>query len=75
MELRNLAKIARDKRGGMRSPEKASNNEDSKEVAERDELRKQRHADRARERNIARAAPGKQYVSSFLYLRTVYFFL
>ena len=66
MELRNLAKIARDKRGGMRSPEKAGGgDEDTKEVAERDELRKTRHADRQRERNIARAAPGKQYVTFF----------
>lgn len=56
MELRELAKIARNKRGGIRSPQR----DDDKEVVERDAIRKERHDQRARERNIARAAPGKQ---------------
>lgn len=31
-----------------------------KDVQEREELRKERHRDRARDRNIARAAPDKR---------------
>ena len=82
-ELRALAKMARDKRAGIRSPESGSRAKDDDEgmviyfqygrnsmlydryltiekVAERNQIRKERHDQRARERNIARAAPGKQ---------------
>jgi len=67
-ELRALAKMARDKRAGIRSPDKeesgsggAAKQEDEEgEVSERNQIRKERHDQRARERNIARAAPGKQ---------------
>merc|ERR1711953_1545374 len=58
-ELRALAKMARDKRAGIRSPEKEDGGS-KEEVKERDQIRKERHDQRARERNIARAAPGKQ---------------
>merc|ERR1712131_42071 len=58
-ELRALAKMARDKRAGIRSPEK-EDGASKEEVKERDQIRKERHDQRARERNIARAAPGKQ---------------
>jgi len=53
--------MARDKRAGIGSP--TGNGEDREtreEVKERDQIRKERHDQRARERNIARAAPGKQ---------------
>jgi len=33
---------------------------DDSEVAERDEIRQERHRDRQRERNLARAAPEKR---------------
>lgn len=33
-----------------------------KDTQEREELRKERHRDRARDRNIARAAPDKRYL-------------
>ena len=58
MELRELAKIARNKRAGVAtgSPERGQD----KEAMERDQIRKERHDQRQRERNIARAAPGKQ---------------
>ena len=57
MELRELAKIARNKRAGVAtSPERSQD----KEAMERDQIRKERHDQRQRERNIARAAPGKQ---------------
>ena len=60
--------MARDKRAGIRSPDKeesgsggAAKQEDEEgEVSERNQIRKERHDQRARERNIARAAPGKQ---------------
>merc|ERR1712168_577391 len=58
-ELRALAKMARDKRAGIRSPEKEDGGS-KEEVKERDQIRKERHDQRARERNIARATPGKQ---------------
>ena len=56
--------MARDKRAGIRSPEKEDGSASKEEVKERDQIRKERHDQRARERNIARAAPGKQYVDS-----------
>lgn len=59
MELRDLARVARNKRAGVKtSPEREA--PDDKEAVERDQIRKERHDQRARERNIARAAPGKQ---------------
>ena len=53
--------MARDKRAGIGSPEK-DDKRTKDEVRERDQIRKERHDQRARERNIARAAPGKQDV-------------
>ena len=63
-ELRELAKAARAKRSGLaKSPKKETSEiNDEDEVRERDEIRRQRHEQRKREHNIARAAPGKQYV-------------
>lgn len=53
-QLRKLAEEARAKRVGIKTDTK------DKDTQERDELRKERHRDRARERNIARAAPDKR---------------
>ncbi|KAL3873501.1 hypothetical protein ACJMK2_036610 [Sinanodonta woodiana] len=53
--LKQLAMKARDERAGIR---KTDDNEE--EVVERNELRKDRHKERQRERNIARAAPDKR---------------
>jgi len=36
---------------------------EDKEARERDEIRQDRHRERARERNIARAAPDKRFVN------------
>uniref|UniRef100_A0A1L8DHE4 Putative mrna splicing factor/ chromatin binding snw family nuclear protein n=1 Tax=Nyssomyia neivai TaxID=330878 RepID=A0A1L8DHE4_9DIPT len=56
--LRQMAQRARDERAGIRVPgESEAANPDSRE---RDELRAERHRDRARDRNIARAAPDKR---------------
>lgn len=52
--LRLLAQKAREERVGIRREEK------DEEVAERDELRKDRSKDRQREKNLARAAPNKR---------------
>ena len=52
--------MARDKGSGIKSPEQKQSRETKDEVKERDQIRKERHDQRARERNIARAAPGKQ---------------
>lgn len=54
--LRQMAQQARDERAGIRAPGESM----SSEVRERDELRADRHRDRARDRNIARAAPDKR---------------
>lgn len=57
--LRQMAQRAREERAGLRVPESgeaASNNE----TRERDELRAERHKERVRDRNIARAAPDKR---------------
>lgn len=59
--LRQMAQQARDERAGLRAP--AANEgggSASGEVRERDDLRAERHRDRARDRNIARAAPDKR---------------
>lgn len=57
--LRMLAQRARDERAGIRNPNEevaATNNE----ARERNELRAERHRERQRERNLARAAPEKR---------------
>ncbi|XP_070578440.1 LOW QUALITY PROTEIN: SNW domain-containing protein 1-like [Ptychodera flava] len=53
--LRNLAMKAREERAGIR---KGADHDD--EAAERDRIRGDRHRDRQRDRNIARAAPDKR---------------
>jgi SNW domain-containing protein 1 len=58
--LKNLAKLARDKRSGITGASPDKDRDAEKEVRERDQIRKERHDQRTRERNIARAAPGKQ---------------
>lgn len=57
--LRQMAQRAREERAGLRVPE---NNEvqPSHDSRERDELRAERHKERVRDRNIARAAPDKR---------------
>jgi len=55
--LRALAQKARDERAGIRYQASAEVEDDAKE---RDQLRHERHKDRQRERNIARAAPDKR---------------
>merc|ERR1712071_116173 len=52
--LRQLAQQVREERAGLRP----ANRDDDEEVSERDNLRQERHRDRQRERNLARAAPG-----------------
>lgn len=59
--LRQMAQQARDERAGLRAPGAPGAAEgSSSDVKERDELRAERHRDRARDRNIARAAPDKR---------------
>ncbi|XP_033215007.1 puff-specific protein Bx42 [Belonocnema kinseyi] len=55
--LRQLAQKAREERAGIKS---ATLLDKSEETRERDQLRQERHKDRARERNLARAAPDKR---------------
>ncbi|KAG8190087.1 hypothetical protein JTE90_006027 [Oedothorax gibbosus] len=55
--LRKLAQQAREQRAGIRTTSQAQPNH---EAVERDQLRQERHKDRQRERNIARAAPDKR---------------
>lgn len=55
--LRQMAQQARDERAGLRAP---GGEGASSEARERDELRAERHRERARDRNIARAAPDKR---------------
>lgn len=57
--LRQLAQKAREERVGIRSQASASNDKDD-DVRERGQLRYERHKDRQRERNLARAAPDKR---------------
>ncbi|CAK8680477.1 unnamed protein product [Clavelina lepadiformis] len=54
-QLRQLAEEARNKRAGIRKEDK-----EDKDTKERDDIRQERHRDRQRERNIARAAPEKR---------------
>lgn len=56
--LRQMAQKARDARAGLRHPGEAA--EPSADLNERDEIRAQRHRERARDRNLARAAPDKR---------------
>uniref|UniRef100_U5EZF5 Putative mrna splicing factor/ chromatin binding snw family nuclear protein n=1 Tax=Corethrella appendiculata TaxID=1370023 RepID=U5EZF5_9DIPT len=60
--LRQMAQRAREERAGFRHPDEvvAGGAGTSAEVRERDEIRAERHRDRQRERNIARAAPDKR---------------
>merc|ERR1712223_811256 len=53
-KLRELAAKAREDRAGLRSKD------DDKDAKERDDLRHERHKDRARQRNIDRAAPERR---------------
>uniref|UniRef100_A0A069DVV5 Putative mrna splicing factor/ chromatin binding snw family nuclear protein n=1 Tax=Panstrongylus megistus TaxID=65343 RepID=A0A069DVV5_9HEMI len=55
--LRQLAQKAREERAGIRT---APVHDKDDEARERDQLRFERHKDRVRERNIARAAPEKR---------------
>ncbi|KDR16500.1 Puff-specific protein Bx42 [Zootermopsis nevadensis] len=55
--LRQLAQKAREERAGIRTQAAADKDD---EIRERDQLRYERHKDRQRERNIARAAPDKR---------------
>lgn len=57
--LRQMAQRARDERAGLRMPESGEAGT-STETRERDELRAERHKDRVRDRNLARAAPDKR---------------
>lgn len=56
--LRQMAQRAREERAGIRMPDADPNQ--NPETRERDELRAERHRDRVRERNLARAAPDKR---------------
>ncbi|XP_057366335.1 puff-specific protein Bx42-like [Daphnia carinata] len=57
--LRQLAQQVREERAGLRpGGGGAAAREDDDDAAERDNLRQERHRERQRERNIARAAPG-----------------
>lgn len=55
--LRQVAQNAREERAGLKSAAALDKAEESRE---RDQLRQERHKDRARERNLARAAPDKR---------------
>lgn len=55
--LRQMAQKARDERAGIRNHDEPTT---SSEARERDEIRADRHRERARERNLARAAPDKR---------------
>ncbi|XP_015920234.1 SNW domain-containing protein 1 [Parasteatoda tepidariorum] len=55
--LRKLAQQAREQRAGIRSQPSADKDD---ELRERENLRYERHKERARDRNIARAAPDKR---------------
>lgn len=61
--LRELAQRVREERAGLRSGGGGAAREDDEDAAERDNLRQERHRERQRERNLARAAPGdKKYI-------------
>uniref|UniRef100_UPI00358E1F62 SNW domain-containing protein 1 n=1 Tax=Myxine glutinosa TaxID=7769 RepID=UPI00358E1F62 len=56
-KLRELAQLARDKRAGIKAYGERAEDPD---VAERDEIRLERHKERQHDRNIARAGPDKR---------------
>lgn len=56
-ELRAMAQRAREERNGIRF---GADEDTSEAVRERDEIREARHRERARDRNLARAAPDKR---------------
>lgn len=58
-QLRAMAQRAREERAGL-SRYANDNSEVTADVRERDEIREQRHRERARDRNLARAAPDKR---------------
>lgn len=57
--LRQMAQRAREERAGLRMPDNEAGTANP-EFRERDELRAERHRERARDRNLARAAPDKR---------------
>lgn len=59
-QLRQLAQKAREERAGLRHPGASGDADLPADVKERDEIREQRHRERARDRNLARAAPDKR---------------
>jgi hypothetical protein len=77
--LRQLAQQVREERAGIRqSGASGSRDDEDAEASERDVLRHERHRERQRERNLARAAPGdKKYVVKFsiMLIRIHFFFL
>lgn len=58
--LRQMAQKAREARAGIRHPGEGGSGEANAELTERDEIRAARHRERARDRNLARAAPDKR---------------
>uniref|UniRef100_A0A182SXM3 SKI-interacting protein SKIP SNW domain-containing protein n=1 Tax=Anopheles maculatus TaxID=74869 RepID=A0A182SXM3_9DIPT len=65
--LRQMAQRARDERAGIRHPDAAGGEgiaagggSTTTDLRERDEIRAERHRERARDRNLARAAPEKR---------------
>jgi SNW domain-containing protein 1 len=58
--LRALAQKAREERAGIRHSGAGGPGEKDDDAKERDQLRHERHKERQRERNIARAAPDKR---------------
>lgn len=58
--LRQLAQKARDERTGIKSTQNVEHVGGNEEEQERQQLRQDRHKERARERNLARAAPEKR---------------
>lgn len=58
--LRQLAQKARDERAGIKTANVSSSGLVNEEEKEREMLRQDRHKERARERNLARAAPDKR---------------
>lgn len=56
-QLRQMAQRARDERAGIRPADDAGPSQDARD---RDDLRAERHRDRVRDRNLARAAPDKR---------------
>lgn len=56
-DLRQMAQKTRDERAGIKT---AAALDKAEELRERDQLRQERHKDRARDRNLSRAAPDKR---------------